>query len=507
MDRNTRIAKNTITLYVRMVFMMIVNLIAVRVLLKELGSSDYGLYNAIGGIVLSFAFISSVLSSASQRFFSYELGKKNYVGVQKLFSTMLLAYIGLSAVIVLFSETVGEWFLLHKMSYPIEQSNAVQFVFQFSIVSFVFTILCTPYQALIISYEDMSIYAWISVVDGLLKLLTAYSLNYFTQNKVTIYALLWAIVTIITCSMYVVFCKIRYKDIRFVLGFDKCNFKNVFLYSFWTLFGSTAATFNTQGLNILLNIFFGTLANAAFAISRQIYGAFLTLSSCFFTAIRPQITKSYASGDNERMKKLYYIGTKATYILLLVIIVPFIVDIHWILETWLGKIDLYVESFTVLMVVYTFVLCLSNPITTIAHANGNVKLYHGIIDSFTLICLPISYFFFKTGSHADMGYIVSIIVFFIAHFLRLVVLKKIVGFPIKEYLWKAMFPMFILIIIGYGVARICKCLLNPNTVVLHITQFILLATTMLLISILLCLSSYEKQILINMVFKRKNNNF
>lgn len=487
-----------------MVFIMIINLISVRVLLRELGASDYGLYNAIGGIVLSFAFISSVLSSASQRFFSFELGKCNNDGVQRLFSTMILAYVGLSIIIVVLAETLGEWFLLNKMSFPVEQSNTVQYIFQLSIIAFVFTILSTPFQALVISHEDMSIYAWISIIDGLLKLLIAYLLGYTVYDKVVIYSILWALVTLVTCSMYCVVCKIKYRSIRIRCEFYKEDFKKVFSYSFWTLFGTTAGTLNTQGLNLLLNVFFGTLANAAFAVSRQLYGAFLTLSSCFFTAIRPQITKSYSSGDIDRVKVLFYVGTKATYILLLTVMIPFIIDIHWILETWLGrKIDVYMESFSVLMIIYTFVLCLSNPITAIAQAKGSVKLYHGVVDSITLICLPLSYFFFKTGNKAEMGYIVSIIVFIVVHFIRLIVLKKIIGFSVTEYIKKALLPLIVLLILGFVLASLCVSILNPSTFIMHIAQFVLIAAIQLTMSILLCLSPHEKQLLVNLVVSVK----
>lgn len=499
-NSNLKIVLNTVSLYARMVLIMILNFISVRLLLKYLGVEDYGLYNAIGGIVLTLSFVTSVLSSASQRFFAYELGRGRSNELSKVYSSLVLVFVFLSVIILILSETLGEWFVVYKMNYPEIRTSAIQWVFQLSVVSFIISLLSCPFQALVISHEDMNYYALISVFDGVMKLLIVILLQFFFVDKLVLYAILWTFVSSIACLCYYLVCKYKYTQIAFRFNVDKGVIKSIFNYSSWTLFGTVSSTFTTQGLNILLNIFFGAIANAAFAVTRQIYSGVITVASSFFTAVRPQLIKSYSAGDLKRLELLYYAGSKVVYALLLIVILPVFFDIDWFLKLWLGDVPPYVKNFSRLMIVYTFILCLSNPITTIAQANGNVKLYHGLVDGFTLICIPITYCFYKFGYDAQVGYWITIIVFIVAHFVRLYVIKQIFGFNILDYSKKILAPIMIIVAIAsialYFLYSICTAMILS-----HIICFIV---SMVLISLLILaigLNKYERNILFTQLHK------
>lgn len=441
MDNNKRIAKNTLFLYLRMFLIMAVSLYTVRVVIQTLSVSDYGLYGAVGGVILAFSFITGVLTNASQRFFAVELGKGTSGRVKEIFSTLFLTYLGVSVIIVVLAETVGLWFLLNKMSIPPGREEAAIWVYQFALLSFIVTLLTNPYQALIIAHERMNLYAYLSILDVVLKLLIVYLLLMFDYDKLKVYAVLIFLTQLIVNSIYVIYCKTKLEGTSIIWRVDKQLFKNVFSYSSWTLFGTVAGMANTQGMNLLLNVFFGTVSNAAYSVASQIYHTVGLFANNFYTAVKPPLIKNYSGGNYEYVKKLFLFSSKALFILLFIVVMPLMVCTESILQIWLGQIGDYMIAFVRLSLIYTTILTISYPITAVVQAGGFVKLYHTLVDGFSILALPIVYVLFKIGLGAEWAYITSIVIFSIAHALRIYVLKRVFPlFEVAPYVFKFLLP-------------------------------------------------------------------
>ena len=448
LNNNKRIAKNTMYLYARMFLVMAISLITVRVLLRTLGVEDYGTYNAVAGFVSSLVFVSSVLSAASQRFFSFYIGKNDNIKLQKTFTMIILTYLIVIGIIIIVAETVGVWFVFNKMTIPIGRESAVMWVFQMSLLTCGFSLISTPFQALIISHEEMNIYASISIIEVILKFGVLFILPLFSMDKLALYSVLHCLVFGGIGATYIVISRRRYKETQFTFNWDKAMFKDIFSYSSWSLFGSLAGMCNTQGVNMLLNVFYGPIANAAYAISAQISAAVSQFSSSFYTAVRPALIKSYASNEFCYMNELFMLSNKVLFILMLILILPIYVIAEPLIKLWLGDVEQYMVEFTRLSLVYTFILSLSNPITTIVQAANKVKYYHGIVDTFTLVSLPVIYFLFKSDISPVYAYITTIIVFALAHILRLMVLRRTIVFSVKRYLQQFILPSSFAIVLS-----------------------------------------------------------
>lgn len=441
-----RIVHNTIFMYIRMVLTMIVSLFTVRVILKALGVEEYGVYMSIAGVVSSLSFISSVLASASQRFYSFELGKQDRNEFKTIFGTTFITYLIVSVVIIIIGEPTGMWFISNKMIIPKALISSAHWIFQFALASFIITLISNPFQALIISFEKMKLFAYISIIEVLMKLIVAFSILYCTIDKLKFYSILIFTATFITHIVYVIAgYKLIFRD-GFRIQYSFAVFREIFKYTSWTMFGTIAGVFNTQGLNILLNMFYGPIANAAYAISNQVSTAVNSLASNFFVVVRPPLIKSYASGNENNVMNLLYFSTKIIFILLFILAFPIILNTRFILKLWLGQISDYMTIFVNLMLIFTIIQRLSDPITVIAQAANKVKLYHGIIDSFTMLTLPISYLILRIHYPADTVFFISISIFIIAHILRLIILKMFFNISITMYLKKIIVPIFFTIL-------------------------------------------------------------
>lgn len=432
---------------------MLVSLFTVRVVLRTLGVVDYGVYNVIGGVVTSIAFISDVLANASQRFFSVEIGKGDSSSLNKTFNLVFEVYCLAGILLLVIAETIGLWFLNAKLEIPFERIEAANWVYQFAILSFLISLVSTPFQSIIIANEKMNIYAYMSILDVVLKLAIVYLLVVFSFDKLKLYALLMFLVTLINRIIYVVISRHIFEETKFKLIWDKKVFKSIFGYSTWILIGSFSFVINTQGVNILLNLFFGPIANAAYAIGNQVKNAVNSFAGSFFTATRPPIIKSYAQQDYKQTENLFYFSSKVIFILLFVLIAPLFVEIEQILRLWLGSVTEYMANFVRLMLLYALIVSMSDPITAIVQAAGEVKKYHGIVDIFTLITLPTSYCIFKFGGSAYWGFGITIIVFIVAHIIRLFILKSFFRISLREYIIKLIVP----ILGSVAIVGCCMC--------------------------------------------------
>ena len=496
---NSRIAKNTLYLYLRMFLTMIVSLYTVRVVIKTLSVSDYGLYGAVGGVILAFSFITGVLTNASQRFFSVELGKGTDGKVKEVFSTLLFTYLGVSIVIIILAETIGLWFLQNKMTIPEGREDAALWVYQFALLSFIVTLLTNPYQALVIADEKMNLYAFISILDVTLKLLIVFVLQVFDYDKLKLYAVLVFVSHLITNLIYIIYCRNKYPQTRLIWKVDKAMFKTVFSYSSWTLFGTVAGMCNTQGMNLLLNVFFGPVANAGYSVASQVYHTVSLFATSFYTAVKPPLIKNYAGGNYTYVQKLFQFSSKVLFILILIVVLPLLVCTEQVLEIWLGEISDYMVAFVKLSLIYATILIISYPITAVVQAGGFVKLYHTLVDGFSILALPIVYILFKCGFSANWAYIISIIVFTIAHLLRLYVLKRVFPlFDIKTYFFRFLIPAIVLFGVLFLFLELLADSFNQSlwgTLIL----FGIYSFSAFLCGVFILLSSSERKMVISMI--------
>lgn len=482
---------------------MAVSLYTVRVVVETLSIQDYGLYGAVGGIIMSFGVISGVLTNASQRFFSVEIGRGVNGKLQETFNTLLFAYAIIILLIIALAETLGLWFLHNKMIIPHGREEAAVYVYQFALLSFIITLLANPFQALIIAYEKMNLYAYLSILDVVLKLGVVYALVIFEIDKLILYAILMFIVSIITNSVYALYCYRNFKAIRINFKIDRKILKTIFSYNSWTFLGSLAGMCNTQGMNLMLNVFFGTIANAAYSISQQVYSSVAMFANNFYIAIKPSLIKDYVVGNYDYVVKLLYFSSKAVFLLIFVIILPIMISTKEILQIWLGEVGEYMVAFVQLSLIYTLILIISYPITAVVQAEGNVKLYHVVVDGFSLSALVIMYLLFQLGFNAYWSYVVSILVFGIAHIFRLYILKKVFPpFSIHFYISQFIIPSIIIIVISFLIMLPVKMLLPNDFWNVMLTCGISFLVAVML-GWLILFSKLERTMIINLIFKKR----
>ncbi len=441
-ENNKRIFKNTIMLYIRMFLIMFVSLYTVRIVLSCLGVVDYGIYNVIGGIVVMFSFLSNTMSSAAQRYFSFEIGKGDFMQVNNIYSVMIQLYSVCAFLIILASESLGLWYLNNKMIIPVERVYAAKVVFHLSIVSFVLSIISTPFQALIIAQEKMNIYSYIGVIEVILKLALSFLLYYTPWDKLITYSVLMALSTLCVSTAYIYFSKRSLPQLKYKYSKDYSLIKEIASYSGWTIFGGLAAVVRSQGLNLLLNAFFPPVINAARSIAFQVNNAINQFSSNFYTAARPQVIKYYAQKEYEQCFNLVFRSSRLSYYLILIFAIPLIRYTDLALASWLKDVPEYSVLFTQLVIVTALIDSMSHPLMTLAQSTGKIKWYQIIVGGLLICTLPISWCLLKCGSGPEVTMVVSIILSAFALLGRLLILRKIANLSVtrftKEVLLKLM---------------------------------------------------------------------
>lgn len=464
-----RVASNTIMLYLRMLLVMVVSLYTVRVVLNVLGEEDYGIYNVVGGIVLMFSFLSRTLASASQRYFAFEIGRKDYLKLSKTFDITLTLYVLFVLIIIVFAETIGLWFVNNKMTLPVERIKAVNVIYQFSIVSFCLSILATPYQAIIIAYEKMNIYAFVGVAEALLSLCFAISLSYASCDSLILYGALVMCGSFITNGIYFVYSIRNYPESRYSRFWNSILAKEIISYSGWNMYGAVANVIRSHGINILINVFFNPVINAARGLAYQVNNAVSSFASNFYTAVRPQLTKSYAEGNMQGVNRLVDGSSKFSYYLILIIAAPLMVFAEQVLSIWLVDVPQYTSLFMNLTIIVAMIDAISNPLMTLVQATGKVKGYQLIIGSLLLLNLPISWILLKNGFSAEYTMYVAISLSLLSLYARLLVLGRIISFKIISFIKNTLFRMIISTVACYGTALLIKHLVFnqlPNTFLL-----------------------------------------
>lgn len=425
-ENNKRIAKNTILLYFRMFLTMAVSLYTSRVVLNTLGIEDFGIYNVVGGVVMMFSFLNSSMASATQRFFSFEIGKNDLEQLKKVFSMSVNTHAIIALFIFLLAETIGLWFLNNKLVIPPERLEAANWVYQFSTFSFMLTVMNVPYDGMIIARERMNVYAYVSIVEVVLKLIIVFVLVWGGFDKLKLYSFLVFCVAAIIWSIYKIYCKRKFTETNYTALWDKVLFKTLMNYAGWNLFGNLAAVTMAQGVNILLNLFFGPVVNAARAIAFQVSSALNGFVSNFQMAINPQIIKSYASDDLKYMHQLIFNGSKYSFYLLFCISLPVLLEMELILGWWLKIVPEYTALFCRLILINIMIDSISGTLMTAAQATGRIKKYQAIIGGLLLFNLPVSYFFLKEGFSPQITIYISIFFAIVALCSRLVILRPLI---------------------------------------------------------------------------------
>lgn len=447
-DKNRRIAKNTVLLYIRMLFMMGVSLYTSRIILHVLGVEDFGVYSVVGGLVTMFAFINGGMVSATQRFITFEIGRGNLQKLKIVFSTSLQIHALISLLIVILGETVGLWFLLEKLTIPEERMVAAMWVYQCSIVACVVTIMSIPYNADIVAHEKMSAFAYISVVEVVLKLLIVYALVVVGRDKLIVYALLLLLVQLVVRLVYSSYCKRNFEESRYCHQFDISLFKEMLAFAGWSFWGNLANVLYTQGLNMMLNMFFGPVVNAARGIAVQVQGAVQQFVGNFQMALNPQITKSYAAGELSQMHLLMFRSARFSFFLLFFLTLPIILETKFVLSIWLGIVPADAEAFTQLMIAISLIYSIANPCVVANQATGKVKVYQAVVGGILLFILPVSYLALYFGAPAYAVFVVHFILECFAQTARMLLLRKQIHLPMLAYLSNIYIPIGMVVLVS-----------------------------------------------------------
>lgn len=432
---NKRIAKNTLFLYLRMVFILCINLFASRMILKYLGVSDFGIYNVVGGCTALIGMFNSAMIVSTQRYLSFELGVGNFEALSKVFSVSLSIYVIVSILFFIAAETIGLWFLNTQLVIPESRIYAANWVFQLSILSVINSLLYDPYNASVIAHEKMNVYAFMSIAQSALLLLIVFCLPLIPFDRLIVYALLYFFVTLVITLACRIYCVRNFKECKFKFVRDKSLFKEIISYSGWNFFGSAAGVAKGHGLNILLNIFFSPVVNAANAIAAQIISGVSMLFSNFYMAVSPQITKSYAAKEYNDMFNLIFRSSKFSFFLIFIVALPILIETPYIVNIWLGQIPQYVVPFTRIVIIIAAVDAISSPLMTSLHATGKIKLYQIVVGATTILIVPISYLFLSMGNPAISVFVVSLAVSILNFLLRIAFVKyQIPAFSSRAFL-------------------------------------------------------------------------
>ncbi len=441
MENNSRtLAKNTLLLYFRQILIMAVSLYTARVVLATLGAEDYGIYNVVAGVVTMFGFLSGAMASSSQRYFSYDLGKKDSEHLKITFSVTFQIYLLIALVVLLFVETVGLWFLNTKLVIPSNRLIAANWIFQAAIISFLLTLITTPFMAIIIAHENMTIYAYVSVVEVSLKLGIVFLLKYLPYDKLIVYGILLSLVSFINTAIYRFYCHKHYPECKVRFICDGKLFKEIIAYSGWNLFGNLAAIFKNQGINILLNLHFGAIVNAARGIASQVNSAVVSFSNNFSTALRPQVIKTYAANQKDDTMKLVFRGCKFTFFLMYIFTLPLCLEMNSILSLWLKNPPEYAVVFTQLVLIDALIDSISYPLMTLAQATGKIRLYQAVVGGILLLNLPVSYIGLRFGAPAYSVMLVAIVLSVTAFIVRFFIVSVLSGMSKSQFVIKTIFP-------------------------------------------------------------------
>lgn len=492
-SNNKRIAKNTILLYFRMFVMMAVGLFTSRVILDALGASDYGIYNVVGGLVTMFSVLTGAMSVATSRFLTFALGVGDSKQLRKTFVTAVNIHLLIAAAMIVIAEVAGIWFLNNKLNIPAERMGAANIVLQFSIATFVINLINVPYTSSIISHERMGIYAYFTLYDVFVKLLYVSPID-----RLVIYALLLCLANLTTQIIYWIYCKRKFEECRYSFCMDKTLLKKMFGFIGWAFWGNAAVVVKDQGMTLLLNIFCGTLVNAAQGVANQVNAMVNRFVTNFMTAVEPQITKQYAAGEYESMNKLIIRSTKFSAFLMLLLIVPIIVNIDDLLGLWLVEVPLHTSSFVSLILFYSFVDCFTTGLITGILANGKIKIYEIALTIIYAVNIACAYVILKLGMSPEALY--GLLIFFkvIVFITQLILGRRMFALPLSVYIRSML--RYVLPVLALGIILIFIPWHLFDNIIARMASSVFIVETILLSSVMLIgLENNERAFIYNKV--------
>ena len=498
-ENNKRIAKNTMFLYVRMLLIMGVTLYTSRVVLQVLGVEDFGIYNVVGGIVVLFTFVNNAMVTSTQRFLNYELGRKDLGATARVFSASVTIHWCIALFTLILAETAGLWFLLNYIQYPQERELAVIITYQFAILSTCINMIRAPYNAAIIAYEKMSFYAYISIIEAILRLLIVFLLLLANFDRLIFYSfLMFAVIGIVTLGYYA-YCKSHFSTCRYSYHWDKDLYKRLMGFSGWSMFGGVANIGASQGLNILLNMFFGVTINAAMGIANQVHTAVYSFVGNFQTAFNPQIIKSYAAGDRTYFIDLIIRTSKYSYFLLYLISLPIYLCCEEILSLWLELVPEHTVSFCRWMIIFSLLDAIQGPLWVSVQATGKIRDYQILMSLMILANLPLSYLFLKLDYVPEIVLVVRCILNFLILFVRLGYLRHLYDFPMWRYLREVICRVICITVISYGMISCLSMDILPIVKILEVIFFSVIGNLFLVY--ILGFDNKERQLIIKQIKK------
>lgn len=432
---NKRIIINTIALSGRMLITMCIGLYTSRLILANLGIEDYGIYNVVGGVVTLFSFLSTAMLNGTQRYLNFYSGRNDVQMINKVFSGSIHIFMFIGLIIIFLGEIIGIYFINYKLKIPNERIIAANWILQFSIITVFINVISTPYNAMIVAFEKMTTFAYISIFQSFATFIITYSLVIFASDRLIIYGGLMCILNISIRIFYSWYVKKAFPSVKYIKKIDRNIIKEMFSFSIWTLTGTFSYMLCTQGLSLLMNMFFGPIVNAAQGIAQQVKGTVTQFANNFGIASKPQITKCFAEGNLVEMKNLLFLSSKISFVIMICLVFPLINRIDYILNLWLTNVPEHANSFIILLLISAIVDSLVMQIVTAIYSTGEIKKFQ-ILDAISFILiLPITYIFYKNGFQPEFAYIVFLVLTVLNAFIRLFFYKKQLNLSASEYIW------------------------------------------------------------------------
>lgn len=499
---NKRIAKNTLMLYVRTLFVMVISLYTSRVVLQVLGVEDYGVYQVVGGLVAMFSVISSSLSSAISRFITFEIGRGDMERLKRIFSTSIIIQLCLCVIVALAVEIGGLWFMHTEMQIPAGRLDAAEWVLHCSVLTFCLNLLSIPYNACIIAHEHMKAFAYVSVVEAVLKLGILFLIVYSPIDSLVTYAILLTLVAVLTRLVYTVYCHKHFEETKTKLIFDKSIFKEMSGFSGWSFFNNTSFILNNQGVSMLMNVFFGVTVNAARGIAIQVESAVLQFVNNFTTAINPQITKSYANGDLDSMYKLVCRGAKFSFFSMLILSLPIILEANQILSIWLTKVPEHTVIFVQLSMIMGMCDCIGTTGYTACMATGKLKRYSLTLTPLIVLEFPLSWLLFYYGASVESSYYLYILIKLLVLFVRMYLMQRMIGLNYLMYIKGVFFPIVLTTLFSIILPILIIIFMDEN--ILRFFILLIVSAISVIVSVLfLGMTRIER----NMIIQKSSNLF
>lgn len=460
---NKRIAKNTIYLYFRMILLLVINLYTSRVILRELGVDDYGIYNVVGGIIVILSFLNNAMASGTQRFMNIEMGRNNQDALNKVFATSQQIHAFVALCVLIIAETIGLWFLNNQMNFPEGREAAANWVYQFSVAAAIFGIFTVPYNAAIISHEKMSAFAYISILEATLKLLVAFAVIWAPLDKLIFYSFFIFLVSATTCVIYVIYGMKHFEEChRIMLKRDKATIKNMLSFSGWTIFGNLGYILHTQGIAIVINMFFTVAVNAAQGIANQVNGVVSQFASNFLVALNPQVVKSYAAGQLEEMNILIMRGCKMSFCLLLFFVIPLCLEAPFVLHVWLGNVPEYTVVFMRLVLLISLVNSFSSLLATAKGATGDIKNYQITLTLIGALHIPFAWLAFELGGGPEYSMYVYLAIVTILQIIRICFVCRSTHMSIRSFIKNVIIRCMLVFALSAAIPTILHISLTPS---------------------------------------------